>query len=280
MIALSGSMSQAFPCFSFDSLPKLLDRHGLSWRFYGNQDDSQWVHSGVAAIRNVRCKAGETPPCTAPNPYWDNHVTLGAHFAEDAAAGTLPAVSWWIPKQNEHPPKSACAGENSTVEAMNALMSGPQWKSTAVVQWWDEWGGFYDHLEPKTAIGRDDGVRPLNKLISYGFRVPLLVISPWVKRGSTPAGGNAPAGHGYVSTRFYSHASLARFVEWVFGLPDMNAADDTANYVSGEPVPGNLSNFFDISDSTPQHGKLMLNQRTCTPLSKAQRAYIANWNSD
>jgi hypothetical protein len=69
-------------------------------------------------------------------------------------------------------------------------------------------------------------------------------------------------------------------VEWVFGLPDLNAADDTANYVAGEPVPGNLSNFFDISDSTPQHSKLILHQRTCTPLSKAQRAYIANWNSD
>jgi phospholipase C len=280
MMNLKGGLSQVFPCYTFDSIPKLLERHGHTWGYYSDPKDTQWVHSGIAAIRNLRCADTDTPPCTDANPEWDNHIHMGRDLVPDALSGNLPDVTWFLPKQNEHPPKSACAGENATVEAINAIMSGPDWKHTAIVIWWDEWGGFHDHAKPPTAIGKDDGIRGINKLVSYGFRVPLLVISPWVKKGSSPAGGLAPSGHGYVSSKFYSMASVARFVEWAFGMPDINAADDLTNYVSREPKPGNLSDFFDITDATPQHGKLLLDQRDCTALSPAQRAYIATWNPD
>jgi hypothetical protein len=65
-------------------------------------------------------------------------------------------------------------------------------------------GGFYDHVPPPTADGTDGGVTGLNSLLSYGFRVPLLVISPWVKDGPLQD-------RGYASNVFYSHASFARF---------------------------------------------------------------------
>jgi phospholipase C len=280
MMALDGSLSSVFPCFGFDTIPKLLERNGHSWRFYGISDEAHWVHSGIAAMREIRCLPGEAEPCTDPNPYWNRHVDPGSAFLDDAAEGTLPDVSWYLPKQNEHPPKMACAGENAVVEAVNTVMQGPDWRSTAVVIWWDEWGGFYDHVRPPTGIGQHGGVSPLNRRISYGFRVPLLVISPWVKTGDSPAGGRAPEGGGYVSSRFYSHASFARFVEWVYGLPDMNAADDLSTYVANEPKPGDLSDFFDLRDDRPQHGRLVLTMRRCGTLTREMREYIETWNPD
>src|SRR4051812_20887794 len=198
MIDLQGKLSDVFPCFTFSSMPNLMDDAGVSWRYYSSQDGSHFVHSGIAAIRSVRCAQGDAPPCTQDNPYWDRHVVDSTNLTTDAAAGTLPAVSWYLPKETEHPPRTACAGENATVRAVNAIMRGPQWRSTAVVVWWDEWGGFYDHVAPPTANGTDGGITGLNSLISYGFRVPLLVISPWVKSGPLQNGG-------YASHAFYSH---------------------------------------------------------------------------
>jgi len=273
MIDLQGKLSKVFPCFGFPSMPNLLDDAGLDWRYYSAQDASHFVHSGVAAIRSVRCASGDAPPCTDPNPYWDAHVVDGPKIITDATNGTLPAVSWYLAKETEHPPKTACAGENATVKAVNAIMSGPDWNSTAIVVWWDEWGGFYDHVKPPTAKGVDGGVTGLNTLISYGFRVPLLVISPWVKDGPLQNGG-------YASHGFYSHASFARFIEWAFNLPTLGAADDLSTYRAKEPKPGNLTDFFDFSSATPPKGKLLLTTRSCSPLSAAQKAYIRTWNDD
>jgi phospholipase C len=111
----------------------------------------------------------------------------------------------------------------------------------------------------------------VNSLISYGFRVPLLVISPWVKQGPLQDGG-------YASHEFYSHASFARFVEWAFRLPTLGAADDLSTYTANEPTPGNLRDFFDFS-GTPKR-KLVLPVRTCPRLTRAQKAYIATSSDD
>ena len=274
MMNLAGALSEMFPCFGFDSIPNLLDRYGLSWTFYGTQEQSHFVHSGIAAIRSIRCAPTDTPPCDDPNPYWNAHVSKGSQFMVDAAAGDLPAVSWFLAKDTEHPPKTACRGENATVEAANAVMRGSDWRSTAMVVWWDEWGGFYDHVKPPTATGIAGGQRGVNKLVSYGFRVPLLVISPWVRRGRSPDGG-------YVSSKFSSHASFARFVEWTFNLPTLGAADDLTNYTAAERKPGNLTEFFDFSDPTsPPKRRLILQERTCPTLSPAQRLIADTMDPD
>src|SRR6202035_1599215 len=94
-------------------------------------------------------------------------------FAEDARNGRLPAVSWLVTGENsEHPPFSSCEGENWSVEQLNAVMEGPDWASTAVFITWDDFGGFYDHVAPP----------PVDKF-GLGPRVPLLIISPYVRKG-------------------------------------------------------------------------------------------------
>jgi phospholipase C len=271
MIDLGGKLSYTYPCFGFESMPNLMDAAGVTWKYYGTK--SHFIHSGISAIKSVRCAPGATPPCTGANPYWDHHVVDSSNILSDAKAGNLPAVSWYLPDETEHPPRTACAGENATVNAVNAIMNGPNWKDTAIIVWWDEWGGFYDHVKPPTGIGIDDGVTPLNDRISYGFRVPLIVISPWVKRGSLTDGG-------YASHTFYSHASFARLIEYAFTLGTLDAADNLSNYTADEPKPGALLDFFDFSSATPPKGKLLRTTRKCPSLSPEQEWYVAHSDDD
>jgi phospholipase C len=271
MLDLGGKLSYVYPCFRFNSMPTLMDAAGVTWTYYGTKN--HFIHSGIAALQSIRCAPGDTPPCTDPNPYWNQHVRDSTNFVADAKAGALPAVSWYLQDETEHPPRTACAGENATVNAVNAIMNGPNWKDTAIVVWWDEWGGFYDHVKPPTGIGVDDGVTPLNDRISYGFRVPLIVISPWVKRGALQDGG-------YASHVFYSDASFTRLVEYAFNLGTLGAADDLSNYTADEPKPGALLDFFDFSSSTPPKGKLLRSTRQCTALSPEQEWYVAHSDDD
>jgi len=112
MIDLKGNSSHnVFPCFTFRALPNLLDDAGVSWRYYG--DTSHWIHSGIAAIDSIRCATGDTPPCEQSNPYWNQHVRPVNQLVTDATQGTLPRVSWYLPPAMEHPPATACSGENA-----------------------------------------------------------------------------------------------------------------------------------------------------------------------
>jgi len=225
MIDLQGKLSDVFPCFSFPSMPNLLDDAGLDWRYYSAQDGSHFVHSGVAAIRSLRCAPGDAPPCTGANPYWDSHVVDGTKILSDAANGTLPAVSWYLAKETEHPPKTACAGENATVRAVNAIMQGPEWDSTAVVVWWDEWGGFYDHVKPPTIDH-----------FGYGFRVPLIVLSPYAKQG-------------YIDHSTGEFDSMLKFIEDNWGLAPLTSRDANAP---------SLADVFDFSQAPTKPDPLPL----------------------
>jgi phospholipase C len=64
-------------------------------------------------------------------------------------------------------------GQSYVTSLVNAVMSSPDWSSTAIFVSWDDWGGFYDHVQP-----------PKVDVNGYGLRVPGLVISPYAKHGS------------------------------------------------------------------------------------------------
>jgi phospholipase C len=96
------------------------------------------------------------------------------NFTAQAKAGTLPAVSWIAPNgvHSEHPPALLSTGQKYVAGLINAVMQGPDWSSSAIFLFWDDWGGFYDHLAPPKADG-----------LGYGVRVPALVISPYARKG-------------------------------------------------------------------------------------------------
>ena len=102
------------------------------------------------------------------------NVVSGAEFYKDAADGRLPSVCWVVPdlQYSEHPPERISRGMRYVSGLVNAVMTGPEWNTSAIFITWDEWGGLSDHVVPPKV---DWG--------GYGFRVPGLLISPWARSG-------------------------------------------------------------------------------------------------
>jgi len=148
-------------------------------------------------------------------------------FYADAAAGRLPAFSFLDPgygTTSEENPQDIQVGERLVASVVQALMRSPQWDRTALFLTWDEHGGYYDHVPPPRAI-RPDGARPIHApglaplapggFDRYGFRVPMIVVSPWARAR-------------YVSSVVQDHASIAAFIERKWNLPAMTFRDATA----------------------------------------------------
>lgn len=240
MVSPTGQVSRSYPCFNFPALPNILHDYGVSWRFYSDKDSGGFVHNTLNAIRSVRYDSE----------LWSNVVPFG-DFYTDAAAGTLPAVSWVLGQELEHPPTSTCQGENETVSLLNAIMQGPNWDSTAVFVFWDEWGGFYDHVPP-----------PQVDIRGYGARMPLLVISPWTKWGESSDGG-------YISHTFYSHASYLAHVGTNWSLPPITPRVGSAN---------DMMDIFDFAQAPKP--PLIRDERTCAPLTPEARALAESEDPD
>jgi phospholipase C len=154
-----------------------------------------------------------------------NKIVDVSQFAADAAAGTLPAVSWIDPEftspdyggeTSEHPPADMQTGQHFVYEQIKALMNSPLWPHSAMFITYDEHGGIYDHVPPPPACPPDN-IPPatdaqLGGFDRLGFRVPVFVISPYAKAH-------------FVSHDVHTHTSILRFVEARFNLPALTARD-------------------------------------------------------
>jgi phospholipase C len=137
-------------------------------------------------------------------------------FLNEAAAGTLPAVSFVDSiafVQDEHPTADVQFGEKWTRVVYQALRGGPAWSSTAMIWTYDEGGGFADHVPPpnQACVARP-GNSTDTPFVELGVRVPLLVISPYARPH-------------YVSHVVQDHTAITRFIEAVFGLPALTSRD-------------------------------------------------------
>jgi len=150
-----------------------------------------------------------------------------AQFYSDAAAGTLPNVSFVDPVLSDditnsyHPPGDIRNAEAFLSRVYTAVTSGPRWKNSLLILTFDEWGGFFDHVTPPAApipqierdIGNTDGLR--------GFRIPTVLVSPFVKRKS-------------VSSKVYDHASVLKLIETRWNLAPLTERDAGANNLMDE----------------------------------------------
>jgi phospholipase C len=152
--------------FAWTDLTWLLNRNHVSWGYFL---DGGAGSGGVPTIWNPLPGFGDVhrDGQTA-------NIRPLAGFLSEAAAGTLPAVSWIVPKpaDSEHPAALVSRGQAYVTRIINAVMRSKDWKSTAIFLSWDDWGGFYDNVVP-----------PNKDPLGYGFRVPNIVISPYAKRG-------------------------------------------------------------------------------------------------
>ena len=187
------------PPFNLPSLPANLEKAGLTWRNYGG-----YAQGYITALKGSK-----------------KNVTA-QQFAADAAAGTLPSVSWLYGPTglSEHPVEPVKAGQKWTADQVDAVVKGGLWPNTVIFITWDDWGGWYDHVNPPLFEKWKDGTQ-----FMYGTRVGCLVLSPYAKAG-------------YISHIQHSHVSLVKFCEKTFRLPPINARDKAAD---------DMSDCFDFS---------------------------------
>ncbi len=188
---------ERWPCSDVTTLPDLLEDDGISWKYYTS--DSPY-HQAFKTIPHVRY-----------GPMF-RKVVSNDEFLPDLRGGDLPAVSWLIPPTDvsDHPGYGVlCVGENWTTKIINAVMQSPEWERTAIFLTWDDFGGFYDHVPP-----------PHVDVYGFGPRVPLLVISPYAKRG-------------FIFSEVADFSSVLRFIETLHGLPALSARDRRANDLFG-----------------------------------------------
>ena len=225
LIRIASYWEDTRTCIDIEVLPDLLEKAGISWKYYARPDI--WMNA-LQAIQHVRF-----------GPMW-NKVEVPENFLRDVRQGELPAVSWLIPPEgnpNEHPGSNTnvCEGENWTVEYVNAVMKSEFWESTAIVIVWDDFGGFYDHFVP-----------PHYDIMGLRPRTPALIISPWTVRGDNPDGGS-------IDSTEYEFSSVLRFIENLHGLDPMTKRDRRADPLSGA---------FDF-DQEPRLDPLILEPRDC-----------------
>ncbi len=187
------------PDYAWTDLTYLLHKDRVSWGYYvvsGSEPDCR--DDASVSCAPVKQNA-RTPGIWNPLPYFDTvradgqegNIQSVANFYDQARTGKLPAVSWVVPSGavSEHPPATSTAGQAYVTSLVNAVMRSPDWDSTAIFLAWDDWGGFYDHVQPPHV---DEN--------GYGLRVPGLVISPYAKRG-------------YIDHQTLSFDAYAKFIE-------------------------------------------------------------------
>ena len=165
-------------------------------------DTSGYIWSAFDAISAVRY-----------GPDWTNNIiSPETNVLTDIAAGTLAQVTFIVPDKANSDHAGAPQGGGGPYwvgSIVNTIAQSQFWSSTAIIVTWDDWGGWYDHVPPPCSIGYAcDAMGP-------GFRVPLLVISPYAKTG-------------YVSHQMYDIASIPASIEQRFGLAPLTNADANA----------------------------------------------------
>jgi phospholipase C len=212
---------------TYTTMPEQLQARGISWKIYSSPDET--ILNGILSDNVLTYFQNYQDPSSVLH-----QQAFGPQFPTDFLAdivsGNLPQVSWLVGSvlTSDHPPAPSLFGENVLSLIVNALAANPAlWAKTVLFLTFDENGGFFDHVPPVTAPPGTPGeyvtaaavpdptsvgIPPISGPIGLGFRVPMLVISPF-SRG------------GFVSTDLFDHTSILRFLETRFGaeVPNLSA---------------------------------------------------------
>lgn len=248
----NAAKATTLPAQTATNIGDLLDAKNVTWKWYsgawnsavsdGVQDPSvarSVIYAGnsfgVATTANVDFQPHHQPfnyyakadPVTGAA-YRTNHLKDYNDLVADAAAGTLPAVTFYKPEglYNQHPGYANISDADSKIADLIAkLQASPQWNNMVVVVTYDEFGGTWDHVAP-----------PKGDLIGPGTRIPALVISPLAKKGT-------------VDHTQYDTASVLRLITRTFGLDTLPglASRDAALKANGASVMGDLTNALQLN---------------------------------
>lgn len=252
---------------SVNTIFDLLNDAGISWKIYysddtcsttqGNGDDPR----SAGACTYLTQFSNYAPPNSLPI----DVVPVSEYFT-DVQAGTLPAVAFiesgYMTGRDEHPnPKTNVqTGAAYVASLINALIESPSWADSVFILTYDEGGGLYDHVPPQPAVS-PDGIAPTdlpagdvctsgtgaNCTFNYtGFRVPLIVISPFAKKN-------------YVSHSVTDYTAILKLIETRFSLPSLTRRD---------AAQIDMTEFFDFTNppwATPPTPPAQNTNGVCNP---------------
>jgi phospholipase C len=192
-----------------DTIFDRLNEKQINWKVYFHDIPQSWVFKQQRAPHNAA------------------QYFYIRRFYEDARGhpDNFPQFSLIEPdyfgfeQNDDHPPHDIMRAEKLIADVYNALRRNEAlWRSTLLVVFYDEHGGFYDHVEPPAAPRPDDyvamveykdGITREFKFDSYGLRVPAILVSPWVKAG--------------VEHTQFDHTSVLRFLIDKWGLNELDS---------------------------------------------------------
>ena len=230
--------TEPVPGWKWETMGETLENAGVSWKVYeeaDNFDDNAFTW--FASFQ--QSKPGD--------PLFDKGQARSANLIDDLradlAAGKLPQVSWLVGPANvsEHATWHPSAGEDYTARILKTIQDFPDiYAKTAIVLNYDEGGQFVDHhwtpTPPVSTPG--DGMATMetqNEIVKVtqtpnglGFRVPLLVISPWTR-------GNI------VLSQVFDHTSVVRLIERRFNVSCPNISPWR------RAICGDLTSAFDFA---------------------------------
>ena len=176
------------------------------------------IWTGPDAINHICGPQTVNGTLTCTGPEWTANVIIPqTQVLTDVLNGQVAQVSWVIPdgKSSDHALGNDGSGPSWVASIVNAIGNSPYWANTAIILTWDDWGGWYDHVPPTVV---NDGVSWGSGYV-YGFRVPLVVVSPYAKTA-------------YISHVDHDFGSILKFIETTFNLMSLGYADVHADDLS------------------------------------------------
>jgi phospholipase C len=242
--------TKIYPCFDHPTLTDSLDTAGLTWRYYAPGEGSIWT--APDAISHMCVSTGADGTCTGTdftgaNPKVVlNQSQAKAQILTDIASNQLQDVSWVIPTgdDSDHPKSNNGCGPSWVASIVNAIGNSPYWPNTVIIITWDDWGGWYDHVPPPQVLAN---CSQWGCGYVYGFRVPLIVISPYITKA------------GYISHTNHDFGSILKFIENNYGLTplgyaDTNALDDLSDFFNFGRAPIGFTSITPPSDDATCKG--------------------------
>jgi phospholipase C len=206
---------------SYMTLQSLLDAKSISWKYYTPPP----VKGTIGALWNAFLVISSVYNNKSE---WNAHIsTPETTILSDISNNALPQMSWVIPdaQNSDHPGYSSTdTGPSWVASIVNAVGQSKYWSSTAIIVVWDDWGGFYDPVAPP-ALDNQGGP---------GFRVPMIVISPYVPQNE-------------VSHTVYEFGSIIKFVEDTWSLGRLGTTDGTCT---------SMADMFNFSQSPRNFTKI------------------------
>ena len=201
------------PCFTVTSIFTELDNASINWNDYFACTEGPNNNSGfwkpVDALHDIWLKSAE----------FNLHVICPpSTILTDIGNGNLAKFTLVTPTGNasDHATETDGSGPSWVSSVVNAVGQSKFWNNCVIIVVWDDWGGWYDPIVPT-----------VRNSYELGYRVPMIVIGPYVKQG-------------YVSHVPYEFGSILKLTEEAFSLPSIGTTDSGAN---------DLSDFFDFDQA-------------------------------